>query len=412
MFTNPKNCSRFSLLVATCLCLAFSGIAQTTRLSGRVVDAETNEAIPFVNVFFANTSIGASTGADGDFSFGRFAPGKYDLTVTYVGYATFQQTLDFTSQREQQVNIAIQILPKKLNEIIVKPDTLGWARNYREFKRIFLGETVNSRKCKILNPKDIHLFRDVQTNSLVAHARQPIQIENAALGYTLQYYLIQFEVNYATGNTLIYGIPQYKEMRAERKSDSTQWMRARARAYAGSMLQFVRLIQSNGLKTNGFEARIVREIANPMRMDQAVIDANLVRLNQRMKAELLTGSTRKIEDSIEFFMAENRKSKKVDVLENALLAGRELFQGGKDSLVSYIGKLQVRYRRENKDGNYPTPMGETDMRQNSVIYFIEPVRLYANGFFDPPKGIFLEKYWAWSEKIADMLPLNYSPPEN
>lgn len=412
MFTNPKIYRRSSFLFLIGCFVAVASSAQNTRVSGRVVDAETNEPIPYVNVFFANTSIGASTDAEGNFTFGRFAPGKYDLTVTYIGYATFQQTLDFTLQREQVVNVAIQILPKKLNEIVVKPDTTGWARNFREFKRLFLGETASSRQCKILNAQDIHLFRDSQTNSLVAHALQPIQIENRALGYTLQYYLIQFEVNYTTGNTLIYGIPQYKEMRPERKSDSMRWVRARKRAYEGSMLQFVRLIQSNGLKTHGFEVRIVREIPNPLRMEQALIDVSLARLNKRMQAELLTGSTRKIEDSIAFYMAENRKPRKVDVLENTLLTGRELFQGRTDSLVNYKGKLQVRYRRENKESNYPVPMDEVDTRQNSVIHFTEPVRLYANGFFDPPKGIFLEKYWAWSEKIGDMLPLDYLPPED
>jgi hypothetical protein len=410
MFMNPKSYKLSNLLLFLFVSIATLASAQTTRVSGRVIDADTQEPIPFVNVFFANTSIGASTDADGNFSFGRFAAGKYDLTVTYVGYSTFQQTLDFSVEREQQVNVTLRILPKKLNEIVVKPDTTGWARNYREFKRLFLGETGNAAKCSILNPKDIHLFRDPETNSLVAHSIQPIQVENRALGYTLQYYLIQFEVNYSTGNTLIYGIPQYKSMPAQRRADSVRWARERKRAYEGSMLQFVRQVQANGLKSSGFEVKVIRQIPNPLRMSQSSIDANLQRLQTKMRSELQNGSTRRLEDSISFFMEENRKSKTVEVMENTLLSGRELFGDRKDSVVTYTGKLYVRYRRENKDPNYMSPMGEVDTRQNSFIHFTEPARLYATGYFDPPKAIFLEKYWAWSEKIADMLPLDYLPP--
>jgi hypothetical protein len=129
-----------------------------------------------------------------------------------------------------------------------------------------------------------------------------------------------------------------------------------------------------------------------------------------MRSELLTGSTRQIEDSITFYMNENKKSKTVEVMESTQLTGRELFGNRKDSVVTYTGKLHVRYRRENKDAHYMSPQGENDMRQNSFVHFIEPARFYANGFFDPPKAIFLEGYWAWSEKIADMLPLDYLPP--
>lgn len=412
MFTSPKNYRRFSLILLALFGFVPSMVAQSTRVSGRVVDAETNEPIPFVNVFFANTTIGASTDANGFFSFGRFVPGKYELTITYVGYETYQQALDFTLQREQQVQVAVRVLPKKLNELIVKPDTLGWVQNYREFKRIFLGETANARRCEIRNPKDIHLFRDLETNTLYAHPLAPIQIENKALGYRLLYHLVQFEVSYRTGMTLIFGIPQYQQLKPESKSDSLRWERERKRAYEGSVLHFMRLIQANSLLQEGFEVRIIREYVDESRMDQERIDASLERLRKMALAEGGTKVTSWIIDSLAFYRNEDRKSKVIRVLEPNLLNGHELFGGKQDSVVRYVGTLDIRYMREKRELNYIPPYGEKNLRQHSQFYFLEPVRLFGNGFFDPQRAVVLERYWAWSEKIADMLPLDYLPPKD
>lgn len=412
MFTSPKNYRRFSLILLALFGFLPSVVAQSTRVSGRVVDAESNEPIPFVNVFFANTTIGASTDANGFFSFGRFSPGKYELTVTYVGYETYQQALDFTLQREQEVQVAIRILPKKLTELIVKPDTLGRARNYREFKRVFLGETANARRCEILNPKDIHLFRDLETNSLYAHSLAPIQIENKALGYHLYYYLVQFEVNYKTGMSLIFGIPQYLQMKPENAADSIRWVRERKRAYKGSVLHFMRLIQANSLQQEGFEVRVIREHKNKSRMDQERINVNLQRLTKLALEGNAISATSWIIDSLAFYRNEDRKSKVIRVLEPNLLKGHELFGEKQDSIVRYVGTLDIRYVREKRELNYIPPYGEKDVRQHSQLNFLEPVRLFGNGFFDPQRAVILERYWAWSEKIADMLPLDYLPPKD
>jgi len=58
-------------------------------LSGKIVDAATNEAIPFANVVFerrGNMYAGGTSDYNGNYSFKSVSYGFYDLKVSYVGY--------------------------------------------------------------------------------------------------------------------------------------------------------------------------------------------------------------------------------------------------------------------------------------------------------------------------------------
>ncbi|MFO8067274.1 MAG: carboxypeptidase-like regulatory domain-containing protein, partial [Bacteroidales bacterium] len=45
----------------------FSLNAQITRVRGVITDAETNEPLPFVSVYFQNTQVGTITNTDGEY---------------------------------------------------------------------------------------------------------------------------------------------------------------------------------------------------------------------------------------------------------------------------------------------------------------------------------------------------------
>ena len=72
--------------------------AQTTTVTGTVVDAKQKTPMPFVNVFIPGTSIGTSTDMNGKFSL-QFT-GRYDsLHVANLGYRTFKVKLNIGSQQ-------------------------------------------------------------------------------------------------------------------------------------------------------------------------------------------------------------------------------------------------------------------------------------------------------------------------
>jgi len=68
-------------------------IAQSTgRISGLVVDKDTNEPLAGVNIMVKGTYFGASTDLDGFFVIPEVSPGEYEIEVSYIGYKIIIQT--------------------------------------------------------------------------------------------------------------------------------------------------------------------------------------------------------------------------------------------------------------------------------------------------------------------------------
>ncbi len=75
----------FSLLV-----LNFSVYGGTSgKIAGKVLDAQTNQPLPGVNVVLVGTQMGASTDADGNYVILNVPPGKYTIKFSMVGYADY-----------------------------------------------------------------------------------------------------------------------------------------------------------------------------------------------------------------------------------------------------------------------------------------------------------------------------------
>lgn len=93
MMLNPvlKNFCRFFFLVC-CFAFAGNGFSQTTgSVKGFVYDKSNGEPIPFSNVYFKGTTIGASTDLNGFFNINRIPPGDYTLLVVNLEYDTINE---------------------------------------------------------------------------------------------------------------------------------------------------------------------------------------------------------------------------------------------------------------------------------------------------------------------------------
>jgi outer membrane receptor for ferrienterochelin and colicin len=77
------------LLAALFLLLSAALFAQTGvgKMSGRVIDAATGEALIGANVILLNTNLGAATDIEGNYFILNITPGTYDVKFSYVGYA-------------------------------------------------------------------------------------------------------------------------------------------------------------------------------------------------------------------------------------------------------------------------------------------------------------------------------------
>ena len=93
----------------------------TGKLTGKITDAGTGEALPFVNITIEGTMLGAATDLDGNYVILNIPPGRYSVKVQYIGYQTqivenVVISIDLTTQQD----FALSESSVELGEIVVQ----------------------------------------------------------------------------------------------------------------------------------------------------------------------------------------------------------------------------------------------------------------------------------------------------
>lgn len=122
-FFNLKNQFFLSLFFSCFTIVAFS--QKMTVVKGSVIDAETKEALIFVNVAFVGTNIGTDTDFDGNFELeSKFASDS--IQVSYVGYQT--QTIAIEKGSRQTLNVVLAPASMNLSTVVVEAKKGGYKR--------------------------------------------------------------------------------------------------------------------------------------------------------------------------------------------------------------------------------------------------------------------------------------------
>jgi hypothetical protein len=96
-----------------------------TVVKGTVIDAETKEPLPLVNIAFVNTSIGTTSDFDGSFVLeSKWATDS--IIISYVGYQS--QKLPVTKFEKQEVNVALVPFTLSLQTVEIKAKRKGYKR--------------------------------------------------------------------------------------------------------------------------------------------------------------------------------------------------------------------------------------------------------------------------------------------
>jgi hypothetical protein len=100
--------------------LFLTGIAsaQTTRISGRVYNAEVTEPMPFVSIVAVGTTTGTVSDIDGNFNFTITGPVD-SIRALYVGY--FNTTIKVKQGEEQVINIPMRMKSNDLAPVDILP---------------------------------------------------------------------------------------------------------------------------------------------------------------------------------------------------------------------------------------------------------------------------------------------------
>ncbi len=107
---------RTGLTLIMALLWLFGQAQQRYLIKGRVTDGDTNEGIPFSNVYFQGTSTGVSTDVDGYYELSVTIL-QDSLTASAIGFAPLSRLLQPVA--EQEVNFALKASEMTLTEIVV-----------------------------------------------------------------------------------------------------------------------------------------------------------------------------------------------------------------------------------------------------------------------------------------------------
>ena len=116
---NFKNIYFKIFLLLPLLLLSLATFAQETRVSGVITDAKTNQTLPFVNVFAADSSVNITADEEGKYIL-TSKPGRpfNRIKVSFVGYKP--TIINVKSGQEQVVNIKLVPIAQQLSEVVIR----------------------------------------------------------------------------------------------------------------------------------------------------------------------------------------------------------------------------------------------------------------------------------------------------
>ena len=86
---NSMKLSRKILTGILFILIAMSAMAQTGDLTGKVIDKEYNDILPFANVVVKGTTNGTTTDFEGNYAL-KLEEGVYTIVFSFIGYETIE----------------------------------------------------------------------------------------------------------------------------------------------------------------------------------------------------------------------------------------------------------------------------------------------------------------------------------
>jgi hypothetical protein len=117
---------------------AFTAKAQT-KVSGKIVDAVTREPLPFVNILFKGTTVGASTDIEGNYTMSTAQPVD-SIIISYVGYNKVTRVIKPNVTQEVNIGLSQGV------ELMVVEVKAGENPAHRILRKIIANKDKNDRE--------------------------------------------------------------------------------------------------------------------------------------------------------------------------------------------------------------------------------------------------------------------------
>ncbi len=245
-----KNLFKILFLILICSTISNAQLVNRITIKGKVVDKESKEPLENVNVFLANTTIGTTTDKDGKFIIDDVPYGSYNIIFSYIGYEVESRNFDSYKPYTFKYNISLKLKPININQVNVSAEVPeDWKEKLKIFKKIFIGETENSKSTKILNPEVLDFAEEKGTGAIKTVADSMLKIENKALGYML--YIVLDSVVYMPEKNITYKyFPRFEELSPSSEEEKLTWEKNRQNTYLDSPRHFYYALVHKQLSQN------------------------------------------------------------------------------------------------------------------------------------------------------------------
>ncbi len=403
--------------IALLACFLFAAIhysfGQTLSVKGTVTDSATGKPVANASVFFSNTSYGAITDNAGTFNITGMQPGKYTLVVSFVGYQTYSESITLTTAAEN-INILLKQKPALLQEVVVRKYLKdGWEQWGQFFLENFIGSSSLSRDCQVINIKALKFSYSKKEEELTVDATEPLEIENKALGYRIQYQLENFTFKFSQKYLFYAGYVLFTEMEGSKRKQQ-QWKTARAAAYEVSQMRFMRSLFRNRLVEDGYQLYQLERIPNTERQRLRRHEKNYYD-TVRKTGMIVNYENTLPPDSTVYFKKITAQKDPVEIIHPGMLKGTDIAYGADSATAALDFKnyLIVRYPKRTIPPEYASEIQGGSVKQpvSSVVFLSlgQPLFVTANGYYYPIDNLMTEGFWGWWEKLSTLLPYDYMP---
>lgn len=381
------------------------------KITGRVIDADNQEPLPFANVFIDNSTLGNATNTSGEFTIDNVPNSSVEVVVSYVGYQNKSVRVDYEKgKRVTDITIELDLDAIALESIQVvgrsrKKLSREERKSFKNFKDEFIGRSDNADDCTIINPEILDIEILDSLNNYSVSAEEVLYVENDALGYRIGYLLEEFR--FVNGQKMLIGNAKFEEMEPRSRRQFRRWKEARERAYKGSLQHFLNALIENRLEEEGFLVNVIQY--------DSVTSEYTTPLNPPAVKSII--SVRPTDDPFVY-----------------------LFNTKSDIEVTYTkayedDKYKKLYRSSSRSGNYKytdkksrssisigdqsinsyqvmgLELDEVELFQKSILFFEKSeLRIIYPGQFTDGSAFYIGGWWRWGA-FSDMVPLNYRPDQ-
>ena len=117
-----------TIILTLSLLIVFNGDAfsqDNGTIEGTIVEAGSNEPLYGANVLLMGTNKGAAADADGKFIIRNVAPGTQSLRISYLGYQTFEETVEVVAGQVTEVELVMEWAGVEGEEVTVSAQAQG-----------------------------------------------------------------------------------------------------------------------------------------------------------------------------------------------------------------------------------------------------------------------------------------------